>query len=77
MFTTEDWKSPFIEYLTKGILPQKHGERYKLRKLVTRYFLHKGILLKKGYDGDPLQCLGPEETGEILKEVHAEECGEH
>ena len=77
MFTTKDWRSLFIEYLTKGILPQKHGERYKLRKLVTRYFLHKGILFKKGYDGDPLRCLGPEETGEMLKEVHAEECGEH
>ena len=31
-----------------------HEERYKLRKLVTRYFLHEGVLFKKGYDGDPL-----------------------
>ena len=77
MFTTEDWRSPFIEYLTEGILPQKHGERYKLRKLVTRYFLHEGILFKKGYNGDPLRCLGPEEIGEMLKGVHTEECREH
>ena len=77
MFTTKDWRSLFIEYMTKGILPQKHGERYKLRKLVTRYILHKGILFKKGYDGDPLWCLGPEETDEMLKEVHTEECEEH
>ena len=39
-------------------MPQKHSERYKLKKLATRYFLHEGILLKNGYDGDPLRCLG-------------------
>ena len=56
-------------YLAIGILPQKHGERYKLRKLA--------ILFNKGYDRDPLQCLGPKEANEMLKEVHIRECGEH
>ena len=64
-------------YLVEGILPQRHGERYKLRKLATCYFLQEGILFKKGYDGDPLRCLGPEKANEILKEVHTGECGEH
>ena len=50
---------------------------YKLRKLATRYFLHDGILFKKGYDGDPLWCLGPEEAKEMLKEVRIGECREH
>lgn len=77
MFTTDDWRSPFIEYLIEGVLPQKYGERYKLRKLVTRYFLHVRILFKKGYDGDPLWCLGPKEASEMLKEMNAEEYGEH
>ena len=77
MLTTEDWRSTFIEYLTKCVLPQKHGKRYKLRKLVTDYFLHYGDLFKKGYDGGPLQCLGLEKDGNMLKEVHAGECGEH
>jgi len=31
----------------------------------------------KGYDGDPLRCLRPEEASEMLKEVHVGECGEH
>ena len=38
VFANEDWRSPFIQYLTKGNLPQKHSERYKLRKLATHYF---------------------------------------
>ena len=54
VFTNENWRSPFVQYLTEGILPQKHGEKYKLKRLAVRYFLHEGILFKKGYDGDPL-----------------------
>ena len=42
-----------------------------------RYFLHNMVLFKKGYDGDPLRCLGPEEAKEMIKEVHLGEYGEH
>ena len=77
MFISEDWRSPFIRYLTEGILPQKYSERYKLKRLATRYFLHNTIIFKKGYDGDPLRCLGPEKAKEMIKEVHLRECGEH
>ena len=77
MFISEDQRSPFIRYLTEGIPPQKYSERYKLKRLATRYFLHNTIIFKKGYDGDPLRCLGPEKAKEIIKEVHSRECGEH
>ena len=66
-----------MQYLTKGILQQKHSEKYKLKRIATRYFLHEGILFKKGYDGNPLQYLGPEEVREMIKEVHAGEYREH
>ena len=58
-------------------MPQKHNERYKLKKLATSYFLHNAVLIKKGYDEDPLRCLGPEEAKMMIKEVHLGECGEH
>ena len=77
VFISEDWRNPFVQYLAEGILPQKHSERYKLKRLATHYFLHNEVLFKKGYDGDPSRCLGPEEAKEIIKEVHAGECGEH
>ena len=67
-----------MQYLAEGILPQKHNERYKLRRLAKRYFLHNTVLFKKGYDGDPLRCLGLEEVREMIKKkVHLVECGEH
>ena len=77
VFVNEDWRSPFMQYLAEGILSQKHSERYKLKRLATRYFLYNTILFKKGYEGDPLRCLGPEEVKDMIKEVHSRECGEH
>lgn len=77
VFTSEDWRSPFMQYLAEGVLSQKHSERYMLRKLAACYFLHEDILFKNGYDGNPLRYLGPEEAKEMIKEVHAEECKEH
>ena len=76
-FISEDWRSPFIRYLTEGIPPQKYSKRYELKRLATRYFLHNTIIFKKGYDGDPLRCLGPEKEKETIKEVHLRECGGH
>ena len=32
LFTRKDWRSPLRQYLTNGILPQKHTERYKLKR---------------------------------------------
>ena len=77
VFINEDWRSPFMQYLTEGVLPQRHSERYKFKSLATRYFLHNTVRFKKGYDEDPLRCLGPEEAKEMIKEVHSGECGEH
>ena len=71
VFISEDWRSPFIQYLTEGILPQK------LKRLATRYVLHNTVLFKKRYNGDPLRCLGLEEAKEMIKEMHSGECGEH
>ena len=38
---------------------------------------HGEVLFKKGYNGDPLRCLGPKEVKEMIKEMHLGECGEH
>ena len=66
-----------MQYLVEGVLPQKYSERYKLKKLAARYFLQEGIHFKRGYDGDPLRCLGAKEASEMTKKVHIGECGEH
>lgn len=77
VFISEDWRSPFVQYLAEGVLPQRYSERYKLKRLATCYFLHNTVLFKKGYDGDSLRCLGPKEAKEMVKKAHLGECGEH
>ena len=46
-FTSEDWRSLFLQYLAKGVLPQKHNERYKLKKLAVHYFYMRESFLRK------------------------------
>ena len=46
-----------------------------LNRLVVRYSLQNGIMFKRGYNRDPLRCLGPREAREATKEVHSGECG--
>ena len=77
VFVTEDRRTPFMEYLTQGILPTNRTPTHQLKKLVVRYFLHNGILFKKRYNGDPLRCLGPKEAREVVREVHSDDCGSH
>ena len=44
VFVAEDWRVPFIEYLTQGILPTDRTLAHKLKKLANRYFLQNDIL---------------------------------
>ena len=34
-------------------------------------------ITQKGYDEDPLRCLGPKEAKRMIKEVHSGKCVEH
>ena len=66
-----------MEYLAQGILSTDRTLAHQLKRLVVRYFLQKEILFKKGYNGDPLRCLGPRESREAIKEVHSGDYGSH
>ena len=77
VLTTSDWRVPFLEYLIEGILLDDHEETYLLKRLVTRYFVEGGILFKKGFNGEPLRCLGTLEAQSVMQEVHVGECGDH
>ena len=77
IFVIEDWRTPFMEYLSQGILPTDRTPAHQLKKLAVRYFLQNGILFKKGYSRDPLRCLRPKEARKVVKEVHSDDCGSH
>uniref|UniRef100_A0A2N9H208 RNA-directed DNA polymerase n=1 Tax=Fagus sylvatica TaxID=28930 RepID=A0A2N9H208_FAGSY len=76
-FVSNDWRTPFLEYLLEGILPSNPKDVYRLKRLALRYFVEGGTLFRKGFHGEPLRCLGLSESQMVMKETHAGECGEH
>ncbi|XP_065616699.1 uncharacterized protein LOC136062040 [Quercus suber] len=68
VLNTSDWCIPFPEYLIEGVLPDNHEEAYHLKKLATHYFVEGGILFRKGFNGEPLRCLGTLEAQSVMQE---------
>ena len=66
-----------MEFNLEGVLPTNKKEAYYLKKLARCYFSEGGILFPKGYNGEPLRCLGLAKSQAIMKEVQGGECGEH
>ncbi|XP_050386239.1 uncharacterized protein LOC126802632 [Argentina anserina] len=74
---TEDWRSPYMEYLIDKSLLEDCKHAYKINKKEKRYFLDRSTLYRNGFNGEPLKCLGISESQQVLQEVHAWECGKH
>uniref|UniRef100_A0A2N9GD42 RNA-directed DNA polymerase n=1 Tax=Fagus sylvatica TaxID=28930 RepID=A0A2N9GD42_FAGSY len=76
-FVSNDWRTPFLEYLLERILLSNPKDAYRLKRLALRYFVEGGTLFRKGFHGEPLRCLSLSESQMVMKETHAGECGEH
>ncbi|BFG30167.1 hypothetical protein CerSpe_164410 [Prunus speciosa] len=74
---TEDWRAPYLAFIVEGTLPTNSKLAYKLKKTVKRYFVDGSTLYRKGFNGEPLRCLGEPEAHRVMQEIHAGECGEH
>ena len=52
--------------------------RALVRQLLKTFEEVEGdTLYRKGFNSEPLHCVGREELEKLLQEVHAGECGEH
>ncbi|XP_024171557.1 uncharacterized protein LOC112177497 [Rosa chinensis] len=58
---TEDWRSPYLKYLISKTLSEDRKHAYKVKKTMKRYFVDGSTLYRKGFNGDPLRCLGTTE----------------
>lgn len=56
----------YIEYLTKGTLPDDRYEAHKLKKMGKRYIVNDGKLFKRGLPGIQLRCLSGDEAMEVM-----------
>ncbi|CAL8088114.1 unnamed protein product [Prunus armeniaca] len=73
----KDWRAPYLAFFVERTLPSNSKLAYKLKKTVKRYFVDGSILYRKGFNGEPLRCLGNTESHQVMQEIHAGECGEH
>ncbi|CAL9024107.1 unnamed protein product [Prunus brigantina] len=73
----EDWRAPYLASFVNGVLPSNPKHARKLKRTMKRYFIDGSTLYRKGFNGEPLKCLGKSEAQQVMQEIHAGECGEH
>jgi len=73
----EDWRGPISRYITSGELPSDPHERTKLKRRACSFTLVDVILYKWGFITQLIKCLGPNETQEVLAEIHDGICEQH
>ena len=73
----KDWRGPISRYIAKGELPSDPHERTRLKRRACSFTLVEGILYKRGFITPLIKCLGPNETQEVLADVHDGICGQH
>ena len=73
----EDWRAPITRYIRSGELPSDPSERIKLKRRACSFILVEGTLYKRGFITPLIKCLGPNETQEVLADVHDDICEQH
>jgi len=73
----EDWRGPISRYIANRELPSDPHERTRLKRRACSFTLVEGILYKRGFITPLIKFLGPNETQEVLANVHDGICGQH
>ncbi|XP_076941531.1 uncharacterized protein LOC143611127 [Bidens hawaiensis] len=71
------WMTPIINYLARGILPEKKADARKIRHKALNYTIQEDILYRRSYLGPLLRCVDPQDANYLLREVHEGICGVH
>jgi hypothetical protein len=77
MFVMPDWTIPFLDFLTKGELPEDEVTRRQIIRCAKAYTVINGQLYKCSTTGVFQCCISPNEGRQILEEIHSEDCGHH
>jgi len=73
----KDLRGQITRYLNSGELPSDPSERMRLKRRACSFTLVEGTLYKRGFITPLIKCLGPNETQEVLADVHGGICGQH
>jgi len=73
----EEWRAPITRYIRSGELSSDPSERTKLKRRACSFTLVEGTLYKRGFITPLIKCFGPDQTQEVLVDVHDGICGQH
>ncbi|KAL0320261.1 UNVERIFIED_CONTAM: hypothetical protein Sradi_5287600 [Sesamum radiatum] len=73
----EDWRTPLIEYLKRGKLPDDTCHKTEVRRRSSRFILYKDTLYRQSFESIYQRCLSGEEVLESMTEAHSGVCGAH
>jgi len=73
----EDWRAPITRYIRSGELPSDPSEKTKLKRRACSFTLVEETLYKRGFITPFIKCLRPDQTQEVLADVHDGICGPH
>ncbi|XP_074298406.1 uncharacterized protein LOC141629279 [Silene latifolia] len=75
--TDPDWRTPYIDWLRHGKLPDDKKEVRGFIMKASRFMLIDNVLFRKSLAGPYLRCLDKQEAQTILHALHSGECGNH
>ncbi|XP_040379363.1 uncharacterized protein LOC121054238 [Oryza brachyantha] len=73
----EDWRTPFIKFLTEEELPAKKAEAERVKRQSYCYLMSDGELLRRSASSILMHSVLPDEGKKILQSVHSGLCGNH
>ena len=74
---TPSWMDRFVRYLTDGTMPDNPSEGRRFRWKASQFLLVNGQLYKRSFSLPLLNCLRPDESDYVLREIHEGICGNH
>ncbi|XP_020081530.1 uncharacterized protein LOC109705200 [Ananas comosus] len=71
------WREPYLNYFKHNELPEEKPKQVQLKKRAMRYAFVNDTPYRRSYDQLWLRCISPEETKQVMHEVHSGVCGAH
>jgi ribonuclease HI len=72
-----DWILELKAFLVSGKLPEEESEAERIVRQASRYCIKDGDLYRCRPNGVALKCISTHQGQELLRDIHAGECGHH
>jgi hypothetical protein len=72
-----DWILELKAYLASSRLPKDEEEAERIVRQASGYYVKDGDLYRRRPNGIALKCISTHQGQELLRDIHAGECGHH